>query len=106
MTDVKLSRTYEAHGTAFSSVSLRAPTLVDLFAIGEPIEVHPGPDGSGSYVLQHRDRLRAYLDQLAVPDKPGLHAIQGLDLVDAMAIEEAILGFFTAARRQLSKPTR
>jgi len=102
---VKLNRKYEAHGKVFDAVSLRPPTLSDFFSIGEPVELHPGPDGSGRYVIEHNERISAYLDRLAVPGEPGLECIGQVELRDAMAIKEAITGFFLEARKPRDAPT-
>lgn len=100
---VKLGRLYEAHGTTFDEVALRPPLLKDHFAIGEPVEMHRGPDGEGSFVIEHLDRVEAYRDRLIV--RPGLEMIQSLDLADSIAVKDAIIGFFLEAHALRSKPT-
>lgn len=104
-TVIKLSRRYDAHGKVFDEVALRAPKLRDHFAVGDPVEVHPGPDGSGRFILEHNDRFDAYLDRLCVEGRPGRECVLDLDLVDSIKVRQAISGFFTAARRQLLPPT-
>jgi hypothetical protein len=97
---IPLSRRYEAHGTAFNTVELRAPKLRDLFSIGEPVEFQPT---SGGIVIEHLDRIEAYRDRLLVT--PTAADIADLDLVDAMALKDAITGFFTDARKARRQPT-
>jgi len=102
---VPLSRKYEAHGQVFDSVTLRAPKLRDHIAIGDPVEIHAGPDGEGRFVVEHLDRIAAYLDRLAVAGRPGRECLDDLDLADSIAVKEAVTDFFMEARRRLSKPT-
>jgi hypothetical protein len=102
---IPLSRRYDAHGGAFDSVTLRAPKLRDHIAIGDPVEVHRGPDGDGRFVVEHLDRVAAYLDRLAVPGKPGRECLDDLDLADSIAIKDAVTDFFMEARERLTKPT-
>lgn len=104
-TVVPLSRKYEAHGQTFDSVTLRAPKLRDHIAIGDPVEIHSGPDGQGRFVVEHLDRIGAYLDRLPVAGKPGRECLDDLDLVDSIAVKEAVTDFFMEARRRLSAPT-
>lgn len=103
--DIPLSRRYEAHGKTFDKVFLREPKLRDHFAIGDPVEVHSGPDGEGRFVVEQVDRVAAYLERLCVAEKPGLESVQDLDLVDSIAVKQAIIGFFIAARTRSSRPT-
>lgn len=100
MTVVKLSRSYAAHGKTFDTVELREPKLRDHLLIGDPVEKHSGPDGEGSYILEHNDRILAYLDRLAVPEKPGREMLNDLDLVDSMALRDAIRDFFISAHQR------
>lgn len=102
---IPLSRTYEAHGKVFSAVTLREPSLREYLSIGEPIEMHTGPDGEGRYVIEHGDRILDYLDKLAVAGEPGAESLAVLELADAMAVKAGVLDFFTAARQQRAKPT-
>jgi hypothetical protein len=104
-TTIPLSRRYEAHGKTFTDVTLRAPKLRDHFAVGDPVEVHPGPDGTGRFILEHGERIEAYLDRLAVADRPGRECLDDLDLADSIRVREAITGFFSAARLRNRPPT-
>lgn len=104
-TVVPLSRKYEAHGQTFNSVTLRAPKLRDHIAIGDPVEVHSGPDGQGRFVIEHLDRIEAYLDRLPVAGKPGRECLDDLDLVDSIAVKDAVTGFFTEAHKRRARLT-
>ena len=100
---VPLSRSYGVHGVTFDKVTLRSPTLADHFAVGDPVEIHPAPDGTGQFVVQHLDRIADYRDRLV--REPGLEMLMGLDLVDSLAIKDAITDFFLEAHRLRAKPT-
>ncbi len=102
---IPLSRKYEAHGQVYDTVVLRQPKLRDHIAIGDPVEIHAGPDGQGRFVVEHLDRIAAYLDRLAVPGRPGRECLDDLDLVDSIAVKDAVTDFFMEARKRLSVPT-
>jgi hypothetical protein len=101
---IKLSRRYESHGRIFDTVSLRDPKYRDLLAVGDPIELQPLPSGAGEMVVKYLDRIEDYVGRL-LQDPLSVADLVDLDLVDAMAIEEAILGFFAEARKSRAKPT-
>lgn len=93
---VKLSRIYEAHGATFDSVTLREPKSRDYFEIGEPVEMHRDPNGGeGRFVVEHLDRVKAYFDRLA--KQPTAESLMDLDLLDSIAVKEAIKDFFLEA---------
>lgn len=96
---IKLSRSYEAHGQVFDTVTLREPKLRDHFALGEPAGLQPGADDI-PVMVERFDIIAAYAERLAVAGKPGMECLQDLDLADAFAVKEAIIGFFSEARRQ------
>jgi len=101
---IKLSRKYAAHDKIFDRIILREPKSRDYFEIGEPLELHRAPDGSdGRYLVEHLDRIEAYAARL--PKEPTAEALVDLDLVDAMALKEAITGFFIEARTLLNAST-
>lgn len=102
---VKLSRKYEAFGKVFDSVTLREPKLRDHFQLGDPVEIHSGPDGQGRFVIEHLDRVQGYLDRLAVPEKPGRECIDDLDLADSIALKQAVNDFFTEAHKRRARQT-
>lgn len=102
---VKLSRQYEAHGKVFDTVTLRPPKLRDHMQLGDPVELHPGPDGAGRFLVEHLERVQSYLDRLCVPERPGRECIDDLDLVDSMSLKDAVTDFFSEAHRRRTKPT-
>ncbi len=96
---VRLSQRYEAHGRTFDSLTFREPKMSDYEAIGEIAEYQPAP-GGGAMVINHDDRVWLYRDRLlkrgdGLPDIPD---IGQLTLADAIAVKEAITGFFTQVR--------
>lgn len=103
---VPLSRTYEAHGRTFSEVILRAPLGKDHDAIGDITEVqfHDGRP----LIIYHDDRLLDYRRRLLkVGDGLPTDAdLAELSLADAMAVKEAVRGFFSDARATLSERRR
>lgn len=99
---ISLSRRYGEHGQTFDSVTLREPKLRDYLAIGEPVEIQPNGDG-GRMVVEYNDRVEGYFQRLV--KVPGFEMIQDLDLVDAIAIKDAILDFFKTARLRRDAPT-
>lgn len=96
---VRLSQGYEAHGRTFTTLTLRPPKMADFEAVGEIYEYQPAPGGT-AMIVYHDDRVWAYRDRLLVkgPDLPSAGDLADLTLVDAIAIKEAITGFFTRAR--------
>lgn len=94
---IKLSRVYTPHDTKVDVIALRAPKWADFIAIGDPVEQQPLPGGDGAMIVKHLDRIDAYAKRLVQPPVDG-GFIDGLDLTDALAVEEAIHGFFVAAR--------
>lgn len=95
MTTVTLSQTYTAGSETFSAVEIREPTFQDYRQIGPAFDVQCG------IVLRDREAIFAYADRLI--QKPAAGALQALNLEDAMAVEEAIMSFFTQAIRSRNK---
>lgn len=96
---VTLSQGYEAHGRTFRSLTFREPKMVDYEAIGEIAEYQPAPNG-GMMIIHHDDRVWQYRDRLLKRGEglPGAEDLGELTLADAIAVKEAISGFFTEAR--------
>lgn len=98
MKTVTLSRTYTIGSASFDRVSFRAPLLKDYRQIGRVFE------RQGDVVVLYDTALWGYAERLH--DSAGMPpgALGELDLVDALAIETTILGFFLEASAQLHKP--
>ena len=93
---IQLSRMYEAHGSAFDTLTLREPTGADYWHVGgRPREWQPL--GEGVALITHFDRVKAYAERIAGDNAPARLAV--LDLADTMKVEAAVLDFFTEAMR-------
>lgn len=95
MKSVPLSQTYTAGSEVFSAVEFRDPTFLDYRQLGPAFDVQRG------IILRDRDAIFAYADRLI--QKPAAGALAVLNLEDSMAVEEAIMGFFTQAIRSRNK---
>jgi hypothetical protein len=93
MKNVPLGRTYTVGSAIFESLSFREPKLADYRQIGKAIEVQRG------VVVTYPDAIWSYADRLLQVTPPG--ALNELDLVDALAVEDAIIDFFSEASKQL-----
>ena len=90
---VRLSRSYEAHGETFDSITLREPTGADYWALGPIQELQPVGDGHA--LLTHTDTIKAYAERLIGDRAPGRLAV--LDLADTLKVEAAVRDFFSTA---------
>ncbi|WP_299864391.1 hypothetical protein [uncultured Hoeflea sp.] len=101
---IRLSRRYEAHGRTFDSLTFREPKMADFETIGEIAERQPSPTG-GEMILYHDDRIWLYCSRLLKrgDELPSASDLAELALVDAIAVKEAISGFFTQARAKSSE---
>ncbi len=93
MKSVPLSRTYTSGSSVFSKLEFREPKLVDYRQVGKAIEVQRG------VVVTYPDAIWSYVDRLLKDTPPG--ALNDLDLVDALAVEDAVIDFFTEASKLL-----
>lgn len=93
MKAVPLSRTYTVGSSVFSALNFREPKLADYRQIGRAIEVQRG------VVVTYPDAIWSYVDRLLQDTPPG--ALNELDLADTLAVEEAIIDFFTEANKLL-----
>lgn len=88
---IKLSRRYDHGTTPFDTVVLREPKLKDRRIGGPVLDIQRG------VVIRDDEAIWRYVDMLLVePQAPG--AIGLLDLGDAEALAETVVGFFTRAR--------
>lgn len=101
--DVPLSKPIEAHGKRYTKAVLRHPTLEMYFRHGDPAVWVKAK--TGEHVLVESDEvIHGYLKEcLQEPDILLLES-QG-NLQDALAIKDAITGFFSDARRANSQPS-
>lgn len=98
---VPLSEPIVTHAGTVSAVELRRPSLLEYARIGEPYSIERGPDGNGVYV-EHDSAIASYVEACVTsPDLLVLNAQASLR--DAIAIKEAIVGFFIEARQARPK---
>lgn len=92
---VTLSHRYEIGSSLFEKLSFREPKLSDYRRHGKVVESQRG------VVVTYPDAIWAYADTLLKDVPHG--ALSELELEDALAIEETIIGFFISANDALRK---
>lgn len=102
-TTVPLRTPIAGHGGPISQVVVKAPTLPQYMAIGEPFSAVPAPDGK-TVVVENDAAIAAYAEVCIAEPQDRLLLAQ-VELVDAMAIKDAILDFFVEARQASRSPT-
>ena len=93
---VKLSRAY-AEGE-LTEVVIRPPVASEYWANGEPWQEMVM--GKNAYIVENPVTVQTYIDLLVVEPKSKAYR-NNLELVDAMAVKDAVLGFFPEARERL-----
>jgi hypothetical protein len=101
---VPFSRSYDGAEGRFSSVELREPTYKEIFieGRGEPQMWQPGPNGT-AVLITLPEVVDSYVQVLAV--NPGAESLGRLGTLDALAVKDAVLGFFRAAETSSAQPT-
>ncbi|MDI7924598.1 phage tail assembly protein [Ferirhizobium litorale] len=89
---IPLSKPYTVHDKTFASIKLREPRYREIFmeGRGKPREWQPSPHGP--VIVSYPAVVDSYLQELIV--EPGYECIGNLDVVDALALEKAVLDFF------------
>jgi hypothetical protein len=98
---VALKSPLSGHGELIREVVLREPRAADLWSIGEPFVWARNADGS-MLPIENNDAIRTYIERCCASPDPLL--LGGLSLADAMAVKEAVLGFFVASQATSSPP--
>jgi len=88
---VPLKRPIKGHDGEVREVILREPTGGEVFTIGEPQTWVRAGDGMA--VVDNLEAIKAYADRLIVKPDPVL-AMSQLSPLDAVAVKDAIVGFF------------
>lgn len=101
---IQLSEPVVGHQGPITEVVLRPPSLPQYLAIGEPWSVVPAPDGREGAVVENDAAIAAYGEACVAEPRDKLLLGQ-IGLADAMAIKDAILDFFVAARQARRSPT-
>lgn len=89
-------------GRNIESLTFRAPRMREYAQFGEPSVVTRTGDG-GLVLVENTDAIFAYARALLPTDVVG--ALEYLTLRDSLAVKEAILGFFEAARASGATPS-
>ena len=102
--EVTLSEPITTHDGPCSKVVLRSPKYGDVFALGEPQAYAVDPNSGLLFTSNRDDVIRQYVQRCVIePKNPDL--LEQCNLADSLAIREAILGFFEAARAERSTNT-
>lgn len=97
---INLGEPVVTHTGPIKELVFREPRARDFFELGEPFAYARNPDGT-VYSAENADVINKYIERLLEKPNDPLVLAQ-VSLVDAMRIKETVLGFFTAARLQLS----
>lgn len=92
---ITLRRCIVTHSGQVDRLTVREPRGEELFRYGEPFSVAKGENGV-LMSAENDETIKKYIDACVVDVDP-IHLGQ-LCLADAIALKEAVLGFFTAAR--------
>lgn len=93
--NVPLSDSVPFAGRHVSELTFRAPKMREYAQFGEPSVVTRTGDG-GFVLVENTDAIFAYARALVSADMTGV--LEHLSLRDTLAVKDAILGFFEAAR--------
>lgn len=99
-TIVKLRKPYQGHRGMVRELKFRAPVYRDIMALGEPGLLVQTPDGS-RFVQESIGVIDEYAKRLLVDEDAML--MEQASTVDALAIKEAIQGFFHSAQADLHR---
>jgi hypothetical protein len=93
---IKLSQPIVGHGSPITEVTVREPTAGQYWANGEPITWSSSKEGV-YFRVENDAAIKAYVELCVVEPKDPLLLGQ-MTLADAMAVKDAVLGFFIQAR--------
>jgi hypothetical protein len=87
-----LKRPFQGADGSVSSIVLQEPTAGEFFVLGAP---QTWVKAAGGMALVDNDQaIRAYAERLIVKPDP-LLAMTQMSVLDAIAVKDAIVGFFT-----------
>lgn len=92
---ISLDKPIIDHGGEIRTLSVREPKAAEFFELGEPFSHARNPDGT-IYSIEIDGVLKKYI--AACVENADELVLMQLCLADAMAVKDAVLGFFTAAR--------
>ncbi|QRG05925.1 phage tail assembly protein [Xanthobacter dioxanivorans] len=94
-TTITLDEPVLGHGGEIRTLTVREPKGHEFFEFGEPFSHARNPDGT-IYSIEIDGVLKKYV--AACVENAGEPELMRLCLADAMAVKDAVLGFFTGAR--------
>jgi len=99
-----LQKGFEAHGRLTTEIELKEPPGGLYIKLGDPRILVLNASGSG-YWVEQPETISAYFDRLIVHEIGAAAVLNLISLEDAMALKEALFGFFSnAAKRTVATP--
>lgn len=98
---VPLSRVYDETGKPIQEIAFRAPRWPDYMAIGQIAEWQQ-MQGGAPVLIRYVEKIGEYAERLIDPPE-AIVTLTALDLVDSLAVEDAIADFFREARAAQTK---
>jgi hypothetical protein len=92
---IKLAKPIEGHDVKITEIEMREPNGRDFFELGEPIAWAQNKAGL-AFTADKEEVILAYAERLLVGVDPLL--LGQLSLKDAIAVRNAVVDFFVAAR--------
>jgi hypothetical protein len=102
--EVVLTEPITTHDGPCSKVVFRSPKYGDVFALGEPQAYAVDPESGLLFTSNRDDVIEKYVRRCVIEPKDAA-LLEQCNLADSLAIREAILGFFEAARSARSTTT-
>lgn len=90
--NVPLKRPFPGHDGQVTEIVLQEPTADDFFALGAPQTWVRA--GEGMALVDDEKVIRAYVVRCMLKPDPVL-AFSQMSVVDAIAVKDAVIGFFT-----------
>ncbi len=98
---IKLTKPVQMFNKPIAEIELKEPNGSQFIMWGEPRSLVFNASGSG-YWVENNEVIDKYLDMLLDYELGGKTILGMLSLEDAMAVKEALLGFFVAAAERLA----
>lgn len=95
---IELSEPIIGHSDPIRRVVLQEPRARDYFALGEPSVYARNPDGT-VYAVENAEVIDRYIERCIVEPKESI-LLDQMSLGDAMRVKDAVLGFFSDARKK------
>lgn len=92
---INLRDPFAGHRGRVDRITLREPRAGDYFALGDPTQLARTPSGEMRVVIR-QDTVNKYLERLIIDPDP-LLALGQMSLADGLAVQNALLDFFSEA---------